>query len=33
MGHWTIDDIAWRRFDPALVDPDMVKLAKAASVV
>ncbi|MGH6952849.1 MAG: ferritin-like domain-containing protein [Alphaproteobacteria bacterium] len=33
MGHWTIDDIAWRRFDPALVDPDMIKLAKAASVV
>ena len=31
MGHWTLDDIQWDRFDPAKVDPDLLKVAKAAS--
>jgi rubrerythrin len=33
MGHWTLDDIEWKRFDPAKVDPDLLKVAKAASLV
>jgi hypothetical protein len=31
--HWTLDDIAWDRFDPSLVDPDILKVAKAAALV
>lgn len=31
--HWTLDDIAWERFDPALVDPDMLATVKTASMV
>lgn len=30
---WTLDDIAWARFDPTLVEPDHVKLVKAAALV
>ncbi|HJU20677.1 MAG TPA: ferritin-like domain-containing protein [Stellaceae bacterium] len=30
---WTLDDIPWRRFEPAAVDPDLLRLAKAASLV
>lgn len=33
MTHWTLDDIPWERFDRARVDPEMVKLIKAASMV
>ena len=33
MGQWTLDDIAWDRFDPAKVDPVLLKVAKAASLV
>lgn len=33
MKHWRIDDVAWDRFDPAAVDPDMVPLVKAAAMV
>lgn len=33
MAHWTLDQIPWDRFDPALVDPDIVKLIKAAALV
>ena len=33
MGSWTLDDIPWRSFDPAKVDPDLVPIAKAASLV
>lgn len=33
MGHWTLDDISWDRFDPGKVDPDLLKVAKAASLV
>ena len=31
--HWTLDDIAWDRFDPAKVDPEHLKIVKAASLV
>ena len=30
---WTLDDIAWDRFDPAKVDPEVVRIVKAASMV
>lgn len=33
MARWTLDDIRWDRFDPAKVDPDLLKVAKAASLV
>lgn len=33
MKHWTLDDIAWDRFDPSLVEPDIVPLVKAAAMV
>jgi hypothetical protein len=32
-GHWSLDDISWERFDPAKVDPELVKIVKAASMV
>ncbi len=33
MGHWTLADIAWDRFDRAKVDPEVVRVIKAASLV
>ncbi|HET6606248.1 MAG TPA: ferritin-like domain-containing protein [Rhodopila sp.] len=33
MKHWRIEDVAWDRFDPAAVDPDIVPLVKAAAMV
>jgi rubrerythrin len=30
---WSLDDIPWHRFDAAKVDPEIVKLAKAAALV
>jgi hypothetical protein len=33
MAHWTLDDIAWDRFDCRAVDPDIVRIVKAASLV
>lgn len=33
MKHWTLEDIAWDRFDPGKVDPDLLKVVKAASLV
>ena len=33
MKHWHIDDIAWDRFDPSKVDPNVVPLVKAAAMV
>ena len=33
MKHWTLDDIAWENFDPGKVDPELVKVIKAASLV
>ncbi len=33
MGHWTLQDIRWEEFDPAKVDPELLKVVKAASLV
>lgn len=33
MMHWTLDQIPWSDFDQSKVDPDMVKLVKAAALV
>ena len=33
MKHWRIDEVAWDRFDPAKVDPDVIPLVKAAAMV
>jgi hypothetical protein len=33
MGRWTLDDIPWSRFDPSRVDPALVPIVKAASLV
>jgi len=33
MKHWRIEDVSWDRFDPALADPDIVPLVKAAAMV
>lgn len=33
MTHWTLDQIPWSRFDPGKVDPEVVKLVKAAALV
>jgi hypothetical protein len=32
-GHWSLDDVSWERFDPSKVDPELVKIVKAASMV
>ena len=32
-GHWSLDDIPWQAFDPSKVDPELVKIIKAASLV
>jgi Fatty acid desaturase len=33
MARWTLDDIAWRRFDRAKLDLDIVPIVKAAALV
>jgi rubrerythrin len=33
MKHWRIDEVAWGRFDPAKVDPQLIPLVKAAAMV
>jgi rubrerythrin len=33
MKHWTLDDIAWDRFDRLKVDPELLRIIKAASLV
>jgi len=33
MKHWTLDDIDWGAFDAAKVDPELLKVTKAASMV
>jgi rubrerythrin len=33
MVHWVPEDIPWNSFDPARVDPEVVKLVKAAAMV
>jgi rubrerythrin len=31
--HWTLDDIPWERFDRSRVDPEILRLVKAAAMV
>jgi len=33
MKNWTLDDIDWDRFDPSKVDPEILKIVKAAAMV
>ncbi|HUN49400.1 MAG TPA: ferritin-like domain-containing protein, partial [Stellaceae bacterium] len=33
MGTWTLGDIPWDRFDRAKVDPEILRIVKAASLV
>jgi hypothetical protein len=33
MRHWTLDDIPWDRFDRSKLDPEVVRIVKAASLV
>jgi hypothetical protein len=33
MGLWTLDDIPWHRFEPDKLDPEIVRIVKAASLV
>jgi len=33
MKHWTLDQVAWDRFDPTLAEPALVPLVKAAALV
>jgi rubrerythrin len=33
MTHWTLDQIPWSQFDRSKVDPEVVKLVKAAALV
>src|SRR5204862_375290 len=33
MASWTLDDIPWHRFDRSQVDPELVPIVKAASLV
>jgi hypothetical protein len=33
MKHWSLNDVAWDRFDASKVDPDIVPLVKAAAMV
>jgi rubrerythrin len=33
MGHWTLDQIPWDRFDAGKVDPEILRIVKAASLV
>lgn len=31
--YWTLDDIPWDQFDPSKVDPEMMRIVKAAAMV
>lgn len=33
MKHWRIDEVAWDRFDPVKVNPELIPLVKAAAMV
>lgn len=33
MKHWTLDDIPWEQFDVSLVEPELLAVVKAASLV
>ena len=31
--HWTLDDLPWDQFDASKVDPEVLKIVKAAAMV
>jgi hypothetical protein len=33
LGRWSLDDIDWARFEPSRVDPEILRMVKAASLV
>jgi len=33
MKHWRVEQVAWERFDPSKVDPEIIPLVKAAAMV
>ncbi|MEA2829401.1 MAG: hypothetical protein QOF22_149 [Bradyrhizobium sp.] len=33
MAHWTLDDVPWHAFDPSKIDPETVRIVKAAGLV
>ena len=33
MPQWTLDDIPWERFEPQKLDPELLRIVKAASLV
>lgn len=33
MGHWSLDDIEWQKFDASKIDPALVPMVKAACMV
>ncbi len=33
MARWALEDIAWNSFDPAKIDPDILRIVKAAALV
>lgn len=33
MPHWTLGDIPWERFEPQKLDPELLRIVKAASLV
>ena len=33
MSHWTLDDVPWHDFDPSKVDPETLRIVKAAGLV
>jgi hypothetical protein len=33
MAHWTLDDVPWHQFDATKVDPETVRIVKAAGLV
>ncbi len=33
MKHWHLDDVAWDKFDPSKVNPEIAKLVRAAAMV
>jgi hypothetical protein len=33
MKHWRVEQVAWDRFDPSKVDPEIIPLVKAAAMV
>ena len=33
MTRWALDDISWKRFDRDKLDPELIRIVKAAAIV